>query len=173
MINEVGLEYAKALFDLANDLDSELENLQMLKVITEDEEIKKVLFHPLIDKDAKKEIFKNVLESKTSNIFLDYIYVLIDNDRLDGVTDIFDSFNFLYNKEKGILNVKITSKDNLSEEQDNKIIAFLKKKYQINQVNIEKIIDDTLIGGIKIYVGNDLLDATIDDQLLQIKESIE
>lgn len=173
MINEVGLEYAKALFDLANDLDSELENLQMLKVITEDDEIKKVLFHPLIDKDAKKEIFKNVLESKTSNIFLDYIYVLIDNDRLDGVTDIFDSFSFLYNKEKGILNVKIKSKDNLSEEQDNKIIAFLKKKYQINQVNIEKIIDDTLIGGIKIYVGNDLLDATIDDQLLQIKESIE
>ena len=173
MINEVGLEYAKALFDLANDLDSELENLQMLKVITEDDEIKKVLFHPLIDKDAKKEIFKNVLESKTSNIFLDYIYVLIDNDRLDGVTDIFDSFSFLYNKEKGILNVKITSKDKLSEEQDNKIIAFLKKKYQINQVNIEKIIDDTLIGGIKIYVGNDLLDATIDDQLLQIKESIE
>ena len=96
MINELGLEYAKALIDLSQDADDDLNSLAILNHILNDEQIKKTIFHPLIDKDAKKELFTNVFQNKVSKVFMEYIYVLVDNERLNIVGDIYDSYQYLF-----------------------------------------------------------------------------
>ncbi len=172
MINELGLEYAKALIDLSQDADDDLNSLAILNHILNDEQIKKTIFHPLIDKDAKKELFTNVFQNKVSKVFMEYIYVLVDNERLNIVGDIYDSYQYLYDYSKGILHCEIITNQELKDNQLKQIIDYLKKQYQKNDIQYQQTIDQNLIGGIKIKVGNDIIDASIDDQLLQLKESI-
>ena len=172
MINELGLEYAKALIDLSQDADDDLNSLAILNHILNDEQIKKTIFHPLIDKDAKKELFTNVFQNKVSKVFMKYIYVLVDNERLNIVGDIYDSYQYLYDYSKGILHCEIITNQELKDNQLKQIIDYLKKQYQKNDIQYQQTIDQNLIGGIKIKVGNDIIDASIDDQLLQLKESI-
>ena len=62
MINEVSLQYAKSLYDLSKDLDQDLNDLEVLKsCIGNSNELVKVLMHPSISKEEKKELFKNLL----------------------------------------------------------------------------------------------------------------
>ena len=173
MINELGLEYAQALFDLSTHHQEDLEALDILNEILKDPEIKRVVFHPSIEKDAKKTMFSNVFKDKTSDLFIHFIDVLIDNDRLGEVENILDSFKYICDYQSGILNVTIKSNNELNDEQLALIVKYLKNKYQKNEVKYTFIKDESLIGGIKIIVGNDLIDATIDDQLLKMKEIVK
>lgn len=173
MINELGLEYAQALYDLSNNPQEEMDALDVLNEILKDEKIKKAIFHPSIEKDAKKKMFKDVFENRTSTLFINFIAVLIDNDRLMETENIYDSFKYLVDLNQGILNVEINCNAELNEEQLAIIFKYLKNKYQKNVIKHKFIKDESLIGGIRIKVGNDLIDATIDDQLLKMKEIVK
>ena len=71
MINEVSLQYAKSLYDLSKDLDKDLYDLEVLKsCISNSNELVKVLMHPSISKEEKKELFKNLLSGKVEDYFL-------------------------------------------------------------------------------------------------------
>ena len=83
MINEVSLQYAKSLYELSTNLEKDLNDLKVLtNAILESNELVKVLKHPSISKDEKKQIFKELLKEKVENYFLYFIYVLVDNDRI-------------------------------------------------------------------------------------------
>ena len=98
MISTVGLQYAKAIFDLACEKKLEdlyFENLKLINnLVNSDENVLKIFSHPSINKDEKKLIIKNVLEQRVLDEFLHFLYVLIDNDRFVDLNDIVDSYQF-------------------------------------------------------------------------------
>ena len=80
MITDVSLQYARALFDLANSDEKKVfyETLLVLeKVIIDDSEVLKVFEHPLLTPDQKKEIIKNTLDNKVSDTFLNLLVILV------------------------------------------------------------------------------------------------
>lgn len=173
MINEVSLQYAKSLYDLSNDLDEDLNDLEVLKsCISNSNELVKVLMHPSISKEEKKELFKNILSDKVETYLLHFIYVLVDNERILEIENIYETFKMLVDEKKNILNCDVVSKYPLNSNIKDNLIKFLENKYQ-KQINLNEIIDDALIGGIKVIVQNEVIDYTFDSTLANLKNTIK
>lgn len=173
MINEVSLQYAKSLYDLSNDLDKDLNDLEVLKsCISNSNELVKVLMHPSISKEEKKELFKNLLSDKVDNYFLYFIYVLVDNERILEIENIYDTFKMLVDEKKNILNCEVISKYSLTDQIKIDLIKFLENKYH-KQIKLNELIDEALIGGIKVIVQNEVIDYTFDSSLANLKNTIK
>ena len=173
MINEVSLQYAKSLYDLSKDLDQDLNDLEVLKsCISNSNELVKVLMHPSISKEEKKELFKNLLSGKVEDYFLYFIYVLVDNERILELENIYDTFKMLVDEKKNILNCEVVSKYPLDKNIKEDLIKYLSQKYQ-KEIKLKETIKDELIGGIKVIVQNEVIDYTIDSTLTNLKNTIK
>jgi ATP synthase F1 delta subunit len=87
MINEVSYEYAKSLFELSNDKLETFNCLETISSVLSDEVIN-VLTHPLINKNDKKEIINKSFSEYFNETFLHFLFVLIDNNRIDEINNI-------------------------------------------------------------------------------------
>lgn len=173
MINEVSLQYAKSLYELSKDLDQDLNDLEVLKsCISNSNELVKVLMHPSISKEEKKELFKNLLSGKVEDYFLYFIYVLVDNERILELENIYDTFRMLVDEKKNILNCEVVSKYPLDKNIKEDLIKYLSQKYQ-KEIKLKETINDELIGGIKVIVQNEVIDYTIDSTLTNLKNTIK
>ncbi len=176
MISTVGLQYAKAIFDLACEKNLEeiyFENLKSInQLIKLDENIFKTFNHPGISYDEKKNILNNVLENKVENEFLHFLFVLIDNDRFQNLDDIVDSYQYYLNELKKESNAKIFTKYNLLDEE----LEIIRKKLQMHfnkKINIEQILDENLVGGIIIHVDGKVVDGSILNQMHNLKNELK
>ena len=173
MINEVSLQYAKSLYDLSKDLDQDLNDLEVLKsCISNSNELVKVLMHPSISKEEKKELFKNLLSGKVEDYFLYFVYVLVDNERILELENIYDTFKMLVDEKNNILNCEIVSKYPLDNNVKEDLIKYLSQKYQ-KEIILKELVNDELIGGIKVIVQNEVIDYTIDSNLTNLKNTIK
>lgn len=175
MITDVSLQYARALFELANNDEKKefYETLLVLeKVIIQDKEVIKVFEHPLLTPDQKKEIIKNTLGNKVSDTFLNFMYVVIDHGRINELTDITSSYKMIlddYLKQKEVL---VYSSYPLTKPQILNLTNSLSKHYN-KQIKIIEKVEATLVGGIKIVVDNEIIDATILNKLEKVIDSIK
>ena len=176
MISTVGLQYAKAIFDLACDKNLEevyFDNLKTINnLISSDDNVFKTFSHPGISYDDKKNILKNVLDNKVENEFLHFLFVLIDNDRFQDLEDIVDSYQYYLNEKKKECNAKIFTKYNLLDEE----IENIRKKLQMHfnkKINIEQIVDENLIGGIIINIDGKVIDGSIISQMHDLKNELK
>lgn len=173
MINEVSLQYAKSLYDLSKDLDQDLNDLEVLKsCISNSNELVKVLMHPSISKEEKKELFKNLLSGKVEDYFLYFVYVLVDNERILELENIYDTFKMLVDEKNNILNCEVVSKYSLENNVKEDLIKYLSQKYQ-KEIILKELVNDELIGGIKVIVQNEVIDYTIDSNLTNLKNTIK
>ena len=173
MTNAVSLQYANSLFDLSIDLEKDLSDLEVIKsCISDSTELVKVLMHPSISKEEKKEIFKNLFENKVANYLLYFLYVLIDNERILELSNIYESFQMLVDEKYNMLRCHVISKHELTSNIKEDLIRYLENKYQMKILLTEQI-DDTLIGGIKVMIRNEVIDYTFNYQLENMKNIIK
>lgn len=176
--NDLSYQYAFALYSLQETMEDKqvtYDNLLVIQDIFSNDEVQKILNHPLMGQNEKKEIFKHTLENKVSPEFLYFIYVLIDNNRLnkDTIDYILNSYLDLLDNDSGILRIKIESKVKLQDYQLEKIGNLLKQKYNRKKIELTMDINEEIIGGVTIRVYNDVMKGTVDDLLYQVKSSIK
>ena len=174
MTSSLSKSYAVALLESLQekhfDLDQALLELnQINKIITEDK-INKFLVHPNIDKNEKIEIIKKALKDFNKTIS-SFILVLIENNRIDELQNIIESFKIENNELKGIISVEITTKEKLSREMFNKIVKHLEKSYG-KQIEAMESIDEDIIGGIIVKVNGTIVDDSILNKLKAIKDTV-
>lgn len=85
---------------------------------------------------------------------------------------IFDKLHAIQNKYNGIVEANVKSKHKLSPSSLHEIKHFLKKHYKAEKIEIEEEIDKSLIGGIKIEVGETLIDMTLRRELDQLQKHL-
>lgn len=175
MKTEVSMQYAQALFDLALDAEKE-EFYNALKVINQaivdDQEVLKIFKHPSITPDQKKKIIKQVLANQISDTFITFLYVIIDHQRITDLKDILDTYKILLDDFHNHKEATIYTKYPLNSNQKKTLQAFLTKQYGKEIILIEQL-DESLMGGIKIVVDNEILDATSLNKLQKIKDILK
>jgi F-type H+-transporting ATPase subunit delta len=96
-----------------------------------------------------------------------FVKVLVKDHKLKQANNIIAEFE-KYSKEKaGIKNIEITS----AFELDNKIIKKIKSTFG-EKVEEETEVDENILGGIKVRVGDTILDASLKTQLNRLKQSL-
>jgi F-type H+-transporting ATPase subunit delta len=167
-------EYASALFDLLleeNKVEQNYLDLQVIaKTITEHADMIKLIKHPQITKDDKKDLIQTIY-SEVDPILLNFLYVLIDNGRMHHIQEICDRFVVLYKEYNQILTVKVVTSIPLTEKQKNELNIRLTRKFH-KMVEITNEVDPSIIGGMRLMVKDEVMDDTIKNRLSSLKSYI-
>jgi len=169
-MNYVAFQYAEALFALAKDAKQVKDIYDEFKNLNDslDSEIYKFLNHPGISKKDKKEIISKSVEN---NILKRYIYVLIDNSRIDLLNDSLIEFATIIDNQNKIMKVQAFSSKSLSPEQLKQLIENLEKKHN-RKIELENIVDKSIVGGLRIEFEGMILDDTINNYLHSLKANL-
>lgn len=172
IVSKVAEPYAEALLDLAKSSASLKETTNDMNIVSQflanSNDLKKFLSNPLITKEAKKNVIKDILGEQISPNSLKFLLLLVDRSRISVLDTIAQRFLELSYKEDSIAIAKITSSIQLSAQQQQNIAEKLKIICGAKQIKLALKIDPQLIGGFTVEIGSKLIDTSIRGQLRQI-----
>ncbi|MEK7835390.1 MAG: F0F1 ATP synthase subunit delta [Pseudomonadota bacterium] len=159
--------YAEAAFRLAREeraLDRWSQMLHLLEMVVQDERIARGIGDPNWTGRQLESVVLGVCGEQLDGAGRNFVQVLVDNDRLGVVPAIRALFEDLKREQEGVLEAQITSAFALDDEQQSALVRRLEAKYQ-RKVSAQVSVDPQLIGGVKIVVGDKVLDATVRGKL--------
>ena len=121
--------------------------------------------------EDKMVMLKNILGDKISGIEMDLIVLLIENGHMLLYGEILKRFDYLLDKESEITKVQITSSTRLPDDEVQKISLTIENKIQ-KKLNVKMDIDTSLMGGIKLRVGNTLIDGSVSNRLQKMRDTL-
>ena len=163
--------YANASFEIAQESGNAEEWLLFLEnaaEVVKDSAMLNLVKSPGIDKQAlAKTIFSISNEASgapESEDRMNFISLLSQNSRLEALPEIKKQFQQMKQELERVVEATITTASEISEESLNTIKAALETK--LNQsVSIEVMMDEGLIGGAKIQIGDSMIDASVRSQI--------
>jgi F-type H+-transporting ATPase subunit delta len=166
----VASQYAEALFGMALEDDSTDKIFDLLLDFSKvfDEDINKFLNHPKISNKDKKTVIDDTV---TNKLLKHFIYVLIDNHRIDLLQDIVYELQKIVDNQNKIMKVQVFSNSILDSEQMKQLIQNLNRK-QNREIKLENIVDLTIVGGLRIEYEGMVLDDTINNYLNNLKANL-
>jgi F-type H+-transporting ATPase subunit delta len=172
VLSKVAVPYAEALLDLAKSNDSLKETTSDMNIVSQflanSSDLKKFLGNPLITKDAKKNVVKDILGEQIDASTLKFLLLLVERGRIEILEPIAQKFLELSFKQESIEIAKITSSIQLSAQQQKDIAEKLKVITGAKQIKLALKVDPALIGGFTIEIGSKMIDTSIRGQLKQI-----
>jgi F-type H+-transporting ATPase subunit delta len=116
------------------------------------------------------EATKDKSQSEIGIAMENFVKILAKNNHLKFKENIIVKFEEIYNKENDIILAEITSMNELEDSQLDKIKSFIKEKYKAKEVIIKNKVDKNIQGGIIIKVGDEVLDGSVERQLITLKK---
>lgn len=170
-MNQIAQTYAEALFSLGLE-DKKLIKLQdegkaLSEIIHDNEDFLLLIDSRFMSREERQDIASKILKDFDEDI-VNFVKVLIANNRTNYIKDILEAFNSLCNEYKGVKEGLIYSAFPLDKETINKI---KNKISQIEGMDVELIsrIDPSLIGGVKVVINSHVYDGSIKNQLEKLQ----
>lgn len=171
-VSKAAIRYAKALIQQgqeSNEATALFEDMEMVfNTIQGSKELRVVLQSPVIKGEDKKntllELFAD--QSKTTKTLIN---VLVENQRADLLGEVAKGYIDLYNEAKGVKVAEVTTAVPMTSELEDKVLAKVKELTGSNNVTIENKVDEEIIGGFVLRVGDLQYNASIANQLGNIK----
>jgi F-type H+-transporting ATPase subunit delta len=172
-MEEVAQVYARALFEVAKEhdrLDEIRDELdQFVAALNDHRQMAVFFFSPYFSTEEKKTALERAIEGGNP-LFINFLEALIERHRMPVVFRIGAEFEQLYDAEKKLLPVQITSAVALDEKTVQSIGDRISERTG-QKVELSSSVDPNLIGGIVLRVGNVILDASIRNRLNQLRRT--
>ncbi len=173
-MEEVAQVYARALFEVAmehDELDEIHEELdQFAAALNDHRQMAVFFFSPYFSTEEKKSALKRAIEG-ADPLFMNFLEALVERNRMPVIFRIRAEFEELWDKEKKLLPVQITSAVALDEKTIKSIGDRISERTG-QKVELSSSVDPDLIGGIVLRVGNVILDASIQSRLNQLRKTV-
>ena len=174
-ISTIARPYAQAVFDLAKE-QSQLQvwsdTLSLLSHVVEDEAVNSVINDSkLLDTDKEKlilDICKKNINKEGEN----FVKLLIENKRLLILPFISKAFENLKANEEGSVTANIVVATKITKKETDEIIKNLEKKLN-KKIEATVEIDQSILGGSVITVGDTVIDASVKGQLESLAFSMK
>ncbi len=164
--------YALALYQVGEEKGKVEEYLRDLREICDlvynNPEFYEVIKHPQISTSKKKSTFVNIFKGKIDEELLSFLLLLIEKDRILYLKEKLNEMEKIHLERNNTLIAKVKSVIPLTEEQYNKLTENLQNKYD-KKVVLQEEIDKSIIGGLYVRVGNDVIDGTVKSKLDEMK----
>jgi|TARA_B100000768_G_scaffold138061_1_gene129189 F-type H+-transporting ATPase subunit delta len=172
VLSKVAVPYAEALLDLAKSNGSLKETTNDINIVSQflanSSDLKKFLGNPLITREAKKNVVKDIIGEQIAESTLKFLLLLVDRNRIQVLDSIALKFLELSYKQESIEIAKITSSIQLSADQQKSIAEKLKVITGAKQIKLALKVDPKLIGGFTVEIGSKMIDTSIRGQLRKI-----
>ena len=175
MINVIADRYAQALFEVGEETQTTSELYQELKqlvdILNENKDLYNFLKSPLIGREDKKNVMKNIFENQLSKNMNNFLKIVIDKDRISTIGNIQESYKNLLNDKNNILEGTVITAVGLNEKEIKDLEKNLSTKYNKN-VTLTNVVDETILGGVLVKLGNEEIDGTVKTRLSKMKKQL-
>jgi len=171
----VAKRYAGALFQLAleqktvAEVNADLQEL--VKVFETTPEILSLLATPKFSIQRKKEIVAEIF-SNANPAVVNVLQLLIDKKRVNEALNLASEFEKLAAEAQGFSAATVFSTRELTEQEKEDISSSFGKLVGKEKLNITNVIEPSLLGGVRVQIGNYIFDNTIANKLENLKRTL-
>jgi F-type H+-transporting ATPase subunit delta len=173
-VEEVAEVYARGLFEAAKDhdvLDEVHDELgQFAQALNENRDLMVFFFSPYFSSDEKKQALHQAIQDADPR-FMNFLEALIERHRMPVVFRIRAAFDQMWEDERALLPVVLTSAVELDDETV-RLIGDRVGEQTGRTVELSSHVDPDILGGIVLRVGNFILDASIHSRLEQLRKQV-
>jgi len=166
--------YAKALVEVVDskNWEKEIADLRLLNdQIEQIVQLRNFLYSATQSIDLKKQFIKENF-TQFSKTLINFILLLIKNNKLDQLLKIINEADKIYKKQNNIQEAIVNSVIELNEKQKQELQSVLQDKFS-NQVKIINILDKSVKAGLIIQIKDQVIDASFNGKLKRLKNIIK
>ncbi|MFA7422267.1 MAG: ATP synthase F1 subunit delta [Acholeplasmataceae bacterium] len=166
-------KYAKALHQIAlerNKLDVLNYQFDQLKdLIKDNSRWIEMMDSPMIT-DKEKEA--NIDNLDFDDVFLSFLKTLSKKRHMTYIFEIYEEWTHLVRTTQKIAHLNVITASKMTQEQENRLLEVLKPRFKNQTISLHKIIDPSLIGGIKVIYQGQSLDRSVARELEELFTTI-
>jgi len=168
--------YAEALFAATQaagaSLQETADDVRYLAELVELEDVRQTVSDPRLDSTQRGELIRGLIKGKTlSEQLNNFIDLLLENDRLLLLPEVSSQYQALKDEAEGVAQAEIVSAYALTDEQVSELVQLLEPKFN-KKLKPHVTVDETLIGGVRVVVGDYVLDTSVQAQLNRMREAL-
>ncbi|MBE6050163.1 MAG: F0F1 ATP synthase subunit delta [Clostridium sp.] len=165
--------YALALYQVAEEkgkVEEYLEDLrEICKLIENNKDFAEVIKHPHITTRKKKQTFTNIFKGNIDEELLSFLLILIDKNRILYLKEKLNQMEKIYLEKHNKLEAVVKTAVPMLDEERDALKKKLENKYNKTIIMTTEV-DKSLLGGVYVRVGNDVIDGTVKSKLDEMKE---
>ena len=169
-------KYASVLIKVSNstNLSDTIQSLTSFKEsLKEFPQLRHLLSSRRVSIDNKIKSTKHIFSKYYNNITIEFISLVIENNDISIYNDILDKIIGLAESNSNTKKIHITSHQKYSEQDQSEILSALKNKFNISDLSDTTFdVDAKILGGIKVRIGNKIIDGSVSTKLKKIKQSL-
>jgi F-type H+-transporting ATPase subunit delta len=169
--------YAKSIIDLSiekGQLEQVFADMQLLQQICKgNRDFVNLLRSPVVKADTKIKIIKAITTGKITEITDGFITLLIRKTRESNLPEILTAFISQYKQHKNIHTVNLTTAVSITDSVRKVILEQVKKASGFDKIELDEKINEDIIGGFVLQLGDKLVDASIAYDLKAIAKQFE
>lgn len=167
--------YAKALYKFAaekNETNLVYQAMQNIAAAFEsNRELKVTIANPFVSETDKTDLIEAAAGMKNP-VLSDFVKLLSVNNRLDIVRDVAIAYNQLYRQENNIHLVNIISAAPLNESDKKRLTDMIEQHIKGATADFTFDVNPDLIGGFIVKIDNESLDASVRNELKQLRQTL-
>ena len=173
-MEEVAQVYARALFEVAKDrdaLDEVHEQLgEFADAMNENRDMARFFFSPYFTSEEKKDALHKTVDGADETV-MNFLEALLERHRMPVIFRIRARFDRLWEEERKLLPVEVTSAIELDKKTVNDIGKSIGDQVG-RKIELSSKVDPEILGGVVLRVGNFVLDASIRSRLDQLRKQV-
>lgn len=171
-IATIARPYAEALFKAAGtDPSALVQQVQALAQVAAQPQLLQFADDPKVEPAQVAQLVASVIGTPLSPAASNLLDLVIQNGRLAALPEIASQYHALVNASSGVSDATIYSAFIIELPQLNEVVSALERRFQ-RKLNAHVIIDPELIGGIRVVVGDEVLDTSVKARLEQMRVAL-
>lgn len=165
--------YAEALFDVVGKGDAQAAGRQIdaLAAVAADARLRQFADSPKVTSQQVFDLFTSVVSVELAEPLKNLLKVVIDNGRLTVLPEMAAQFHALVNVGAGVSDATVFSAFPIEPSQLTGVVASLERHFG-RKLNVCVEVDPSLIGGIRVVVGDEVMDTSVKAHLEQMRVAL-
>ena len=165
--------YAEALFQVAGkgDLKQASEQLDAIAAVAPNVQMRQYADNPKATVDQVFDVITSVVKSPLSDTTRNLLRAVIENGRLAALPEVAVQFHALVSERSGVSEATVYSAFPIDAAQLPAVVASLEKRFG-RKLTASVQLEPELIGGIRVVVGDEVLDTSVKARLEQMKVAL-
>lgn len=173
--SKISVRYAKAFFSSAvekNLLEAVKKDVDLLiHLLHSQPRLKELLQSPVVKIKDKGVLFDNIFRDRLNNLTVDFLHLLLKNNREVYLMEMCLNFQAMYSKKTGIKSARLITAVELDKSQLEQFNVLIQKHFG-GKAEVTTTISDKLLGGFILKVDDLQLDASVATQLKKMRREL-
>lgn len=173
-LSTIARPYAEAVFEVAknaSNISQWGDWLESWVAVASNADIKLLACNPKLDNQQVLSVFIELTKTPADAQARNFLDALVENSRLLALPEIARQFNELKNAYQAVADAVIESAFPMSDADVQNILGALEKKFG-SKLNISVKVNESLIGGVCVTVGDQILDSSVRGKLNAMKAAL-